>query len=162
MSTSEVKRFGADLGMCLLVFFFLKLFREIERHLKISLLIVRLPQSCSASPPELVRRVVLGSHMHKGLPVGLCLCGSAPQQTEEVTWKIGIVSGCACSLPCSMNSKLCTDALSASTSVNDGARAVPPGYHGTGKRPLPSDAAVLMHSTPPLASTPTTVPVVDQ
>lgn len=135
-----------------------------ERHLKISisLLILQLPRGCSASPPELVRRVVLGSHMCKGLTVGRCLCGSAPQQSEEVTWKIRIVSACACSLPCSMNSKLCTDAPSASASVNDGAHAVPPGYHGTGKRPLPSDAVVLMHSTPPLASTPTTVPVVDQ
>lgn len=162
MSTSEVKRFWADLGICVLGFFFLKLFREIERHLKISLLILRLPKSCSASPPELARRVVLGSHTCKGLPVGLCLCGSAFQQSEEVTWKIRIVSACACSLPCSMNSKLCTDAPSTSASVNDGARALPPGYHGTGKCPLLSDAVVLMHSTPPLASTSTTVQVVDQ
>lgn len=100
--------------------------------------------------------------MHKGSPVGLCLCGSVPQQTEEVTWKIRIVSACACSLPRSTNSKLCSDAPSTSALVNDGARAVPPGYHGTGKRPLPSDAVVLMQRLPPLASTPPTVPVVDQ
>lgn len=34
------------------------------------------------------------------------------------------------------------DAPSTSASVNDGARAVPPGYHGTGKCPLPSDAVL--------------------
>lgn len=80
--------------------------------------------------------------MNKGSPAGQCLCRSTPQQTEKVTGKINIVSACACSIPGSADSKLCGDAPSTNASISDGPRVVPPGHHGTGQRPSPSDAVV--------------------
>lgn len=78
MSTSEVKRFGADLGICLLGFF-LKLFRELVRHLKnLTSDSEPAPELLSISP-RAREESSYGESMYKGLPVGLCLCGSAPQ-----------------------------------------------------------------------------------